>query len=924
MVPFLKQVARHYHSSGAGNISRLCFVFPNRRALRFFEHYLGQEIAAGAKGPVVSPQMFTMNDFFYRATGEKPSDRIPLLLELYSCYKALYPECEPLDDFIFWGDALLGDFDDIDKYLVDPEQIFTNVSEFKEMQDDYSYLSDAQREAVLRFVGHFRNPGAIKDGFLRIWRLLLPLYRSYREALKAKGLSYEGMVYRELAERLDAEGAAEIMGERFPWSDRFVFVGLNALNECEKILLRRMRRAQICEFCWDYRSDFVRNADNKSSFFLKEFVTEFPNSFEPDPEGLPKTEFNVLSVPGGIAQAKQLPEILARCTPHPGIETAVVLPDENLLIPVLNSLPEHISKLNVTMGYPIGGSQMWALLTDLASLQLHLRRKDEGWFFYHRQVWALASNSIVKSVLSPEGVAILEKVRNERKYFIPEADLKGDAVIEALYSPVAVKSEADSAQVLAVCRWMQGVLTTVAPMLKNLPDMQLELDFAKVCYETLDRLSAYRLELMPQSFFRLLGQALGSATVPFEGEPLEGLQIMGPLELRAMDFDNLVILSCNEGVFPRRSVSASFIPPQLRKGFGLPTYEYQDAIWAYYFYRMIQRCSRVWMVYDSRTDGLKGGEPSRYLRQLEMHFGVNFNHFESRPQLGRVPAEADIPKTVADLDKLHAGSMSASSVKNYLDCPVKFYYAKVEGLKAEKEVSESLDAGMLGNVLHKTMQELYPAGVFLDIALLDTLINSPKRIKDIVNRKICEEIKSFEVSGRNLVLSDIVCSYVDAVLRADRKRVVDEGPFTVVGTEKFVSLPIGGFNFVGYIDRLDRLSPGRLRVVDYKTGRVEAADLDFDEKTAELPQIGLQLYLYKRMLSQKTPKQEIAGAIYQPAALLGGGDIYCSALDDPYSEKMTEALDAVLSQISDLSVPWTRTENTKKCAYCDFKAICGR
>ena len=873
---------------------------------------------------MVSPQLFTMNDFFYHATGEKPSDRIPLLLELYSCYKALYPACEPLDDFIFWGDALLGDFDDIDKYLVDPEKIFANVSEFREMQDDYSYLSEPQREAVLRFVGHFRNPGAIKDGFLRIWRLLLPLYLSFRETLKSKGLTYEGMVYRELAERLESSGVADIMRGRFPWSDRFVFVGLNALNECEKTLLRRLHRARLCDFCWDWRSEFIRNADNKSSFFLKDFVTEFPNAFEPDPEGLPQTEFNILSVPGGIAQAKQLPEILARCTPHPGIETAVVLPDENLLIPVLNTIPQHVRKLNVTMGYPIGGSQMWALLTDLASLQLHLRHKDEGWYFYHRQVWAVASNSIVRSVLSAEGRDVLEKARKERKYYVPESALKGDPVLEGMFRPVAVTAVADPSQVLALCRWLQNVITAVAPLLKALPGMQLELDFAKVCYETLERLSRYSLELLPQSFFRLLGQTLGAATVPFEGEPLEGLQIMGPLELRAMDFDNLVILSCNEGVFPRRSVSASFIPPELRKGFGLPTYEYQDAVWAYYFYRMIQRCSRVWMVYDSRTDGLKGGEPSRYLRQLEMHFGVRFNHFDTRPQLGYVPEEKDVPKTTAHLEALRSANMSASTVKYYLDCPLKFYYAKVEGLKAEKEVSESLDAGMLGNVLHHTMQELYPSGTHLDAPFLMQLKSSRKRIQETVNRMICSELKTFEVSGRNLVLSEIVCSYVEAILEADLRRVREEGPFTVEDVEKFVSRNINGFTFVGFIDRLDSLPGNRLRVVDYKTGRVEAADLDFGQKPGQIPQIGLQLYLYKRLLAPKAPGKEIDGAIYQPAALMGGGSVYYNGLDIDYCDRMNAGLDSVLTEISDLSLPWQRTDDQKKCACCDFRAICGR
>ena len=920
MTPFLKQVAKHYYN-GAGDISRLCFVFPNRRALRFFEHYLGQEIAASGSGPVISPQLFTMNDFFYHATSETPSDRIPLLLELYSCYKALNPAAEPLDDFIFWGDTLLGDFDDVDKYLVDPEQLFTNVTDIKEMQDDYSYLSPSQREAILHFVDHFKSSGAVKEGFLSIWRILLPLYRSFREALKSKGMSYEGMVYRELAEKLEAGSAAAIVQDRFPWSERFVFVGLNALNECEKALLRKLHRAGLAEFCWDYRSNLISDPHNKSSLFLRDFTIEFPSAFRPDPEGLPETEFNVLSVPGGIAQAKQLPQILARCTGAPGIETAVVLPDEQLLIPVLNSIPGHVEKLNVTMGYPIAGSQMWTLLSDLGALQLHLRQSNGEWHFYHRQLWAVVSNSIVKSVLSDKGRRLLEQCRKDRKYYIPQGDLQGDPVLEVLFRPVVTGSGAVPTG--PVCQWLQDVLSTLGPRLKTLEDMQFELDFAKLCYESVGRLLAYNLELQPASFFRLLMQVLSGATVPFEGEPLEGLQIMGPLELRAMDFQNLIILSCNEGVFPRRSVSSSFIPPELRKGFGLPTYEYQDAVWAYYFYRMIQRCSRVWMVYDSRTEGLKGGEPSRYLRQLEMHFGVKFNHFEAQSSLGRGEDDGDIPKTEADIQALREQNLSASAVKSYLTCPVQFYYSKVQALEAQKEVSESLDAGMFGTVLHAVMQELYPRGTVADAAYIGSLLKSQGRIKEIVNGKICEALKTFEVSGRNIVFADVICSYVEAVLKTDLEQVRSGGALRIFGAEKFVKQSIRGFNFVGYIDRIDSSKQGILRVVDYKTGRVNPEDLDFG-KTGDIPQIGLQLYLYKRLLSPDYPGADITGAIYQPAAIIAGEGVIAHSLDQDFCSRMDSGLDSVLDEICDLSVPWQRTEKRDKCAMCDFRAICGR
>ena len=921
MVPFLRQVARHYNK---GEISSLCFVFPNRRALRFFEHYLGMEIAQAGTGPAVAPQMFTMADFVCRATGERPSDRVDLLLELYKCYAALNPGAEPLDDFIFWGDTLLGDFDDVDKYLVDPQQLFTNVSDLKSIQDDYSYLSDAQREAIEHFLRHFQSQGVVKERFLEIWRILGPLYEGFRKALREKGMAYEGMIYRDLAESLQESSVADVLGKRFPWSGEFVFVGLNALSECEKTLLRRMHTAGLAEFCWDWRSEEIQDPANKSSLFLSQFTAEFPSAFTPDPEGLPETEFNLLSVPGGIAQAKQIPSILSRCTPHPGIETAIVLPDEQLLVSVLNSIPEHVQKLNVTMGYPIGGSQMGSLLTDLSLLQMHLRPKGNEWLFYHRQVWAVASNSIVRSTLSEEGIKVLEKARKDRKYYLPQADLQGDTVLEAIFRPVVKETEPSAAQVKDICLWLQNIIVTIAVRLKEIPDMQMELDFAKVVHQTLDGLLHRELPLLPQSFFRLLTQLLGGATVPFEGEPLEGMQIMGPLELRALDFENLVILSFNEGMFPRRSVSASFIPPELRKGFGLPTYEYQDAVWAYYFYRAIQRAKRVWMVYDSRTEGLKGGEPSRYLRQLELHFGANVRHWEAISPLGKGEQEGSIAKTPEQIDALREGNLSASSIRNYLTCPVKFFYGSVKGLRPEKEVQESLDAGMFGTVLHETMKELYPDGTVLTASSLEALIKDKARIRSFVEERICFNLKTFELSGRNIVFADVICSYVDAILHEDLKLVGQDGRVLIIGTEKFAGMNIGGFRFVGFIDRLESTEPGVLRVVDYKTGRVTPEDMQFDEKTGEVPQIGLQLYLYKRLAERLAHGDTITGAIYQPADLISGGGVLEHDLDDEFCGRMDAELSRILTEISDLSVPWQRTEDEKKCMLCDFRAICGR
>ena len=381
MTPFLDQVARHYYAEGG--VEDLCFIVPNRRAALFFEKYLAG-CAAQARRPLCAPEVYTMDDFFYTLAEARKTDQVHLLLELYACYKPLYEaqgaQAEELDDFIFWGGVLLSDFGDVDKYLVDPQQLFQNIADYRGMQDDFDYLEESQVAAIRQFLSHFKTGGKYKEAFRRIWDILLPLYRHFNERLREQGMSCPGQVYRALAERLKDTPATDLLQPRFGQVRKFVFVGLNALNECEKRLMRRLRDAHLAEFCWDYGKGWISDPHNKSSFFLRDNVLEFPQAFEPDPEPLPAPQVHVLSVPSAVGQAKQVPAILDGLGAR-GIETAVVLPDEGLLMSVLNSIPERIRDINVTMGYPMSGSALSALMDDVAALQMHLREKDGQWFF---------------------------------------------------------------------------------------------------------------------------------------------------------------------------------------------------------------------------------------------------------------------------------------------------------------------------------------------------------------------------------------------------------------------------------------------------------------------------------------------------------------------------------------------------------------
>ena len=970
MTPFLKQVADHYYN--AGKIEEKCFVFPNRRSMVWFRKHL---CTAVKDVPLLAPQMLTINDFFSRVSGVPASDRVRLLLELYDSYKALNPKAESLDEFIFWGDVILADFNDVDKYLVDPKQLFANVADFKALQDTFEYLTDTQREAIKGFLSHFNDQSGkltvdlgtddpdVKGRFLQIWNILYPLYVNYNKSLADKGMAYEGMVYRSLAERLKNRSVEDVFQEIFHEGTTFVFVGLNALNECEKTLLRKLRDAGWAEFCWDWSGDMIKDPQNRSSFFMADNVLEFPQAARWDQEGVECPEINVISVASSAGQAKRLPDILRQRTGAPE-ECAVVLPDEGLLKSVLNSIPEEIHDINVTMGLPMNGSLFYTMMADISAIQMHAVRRKDTWLFYHKQVWDLFSSEIFRKAADEKTMEIVAKVKENARYYIPKEELAGTLLMDVIFRPVIMDPKmASTVQIASFAQYQKDVIEGIAPAIADDTSLALELEYAKEYYKCINVLFEIRPEVLPMTYLRLLGQLLSSVSVPFRGEPLKGLQIMGPLETRALDFKDLIIMSANEGVFPRRSVSSSFIPPELRKGFGMPTYEYQDAVWAYYFYRMISRAEKVWMLVDSRTEGLKSGEESRYIKQLEYHFGVPLKRSVVKFGSMKTASLPDIVKTEEDVVRIKDTVLSATTLQNYLACPAKFYYGTVKGLEAEEEVAESLDYGMFGTVYHDTMRALYtseeamnPEFVFNDReprgglsgeaqktvsqSYIEGWLSRKEDIKAKVKALIMMQLNTIEVSGRNLVVADVIVRYIIKTLQRDLELLKKEGrdSFEILGREIRVAGEFCGQRFKGFIDRLDSFKDGQARVVDYKTGKVleddenihdgnaeEIAEKIFNPDMKNWPKIALQFYIYD-MLVQSRPEvrgREICNCVYSTAHLFKEPPVTVP-MNRKFYEAVSAKLEAMLAQMYDTSVPFRRTDDEKTCSYCDFRMICGR
>ncbi len=940
MTPFLKQVAVHYYEGG--DIEQTCFLFPNRRSLVFFKKYLGDLVRESGGAPLMVPPLYTINDFFYRLAHADVTDKLSLLLELYGVYKKLNPQAEPLDEFVFWGDVMLSDFDDMDKYLVKAQDLLQNVQDFKAIQDSYDYLSPNQEEAIKHFLSHFRDgkEEVIKTRFLQLWNLLYPVYRDFNAVLREKGMAYEGMVYRALATQLESgKPVVDILQPEFPQVQKYVFVGLNALNECERLLLRRMRDAGVAEFVWDYVSSQIRDKANKSSFFMERNVEDFPQAF-PVEASLVPPQINVISVPSSVGQAKLAPQILADIHSDP-VETAFVLPDETLLLPLLNSLPEDRDSVNVTMGYPMAGSAIYTLLDAIGGMQLKMRKKADGWYLYHRQVREIFSSGLVKKLATPEEADIIRKVKAAAKYYIPVGDVQGGPLLDLIFQPVITEPALASVQQNhATERYLTEVVAYIGRNLTVKGGMLLELDFAKRCHTQLNLLQQTDLEVLPATHLRLLERILEGISVPFRGEPLQGLQIMGPLETRALDFRNLIILSANEGMFPRRSVSSSFIPPELRKGFGLPTYEFQDAVWAYYFYRMIQRSEKVWLIYDSRTEGLKSGEESRYIKQLEYSFGLKVKRYVATADLMPVEQQESIPKTAEDVTLIKEKELSASTLQSYLYCPAKFYYQVVHGLQTQDEVAESLDAGMLGNVFHHVMQELYKGKAIVTTAELEAFQKDKARLRKMIRAEVLDQMHSIEVSGRNLVLEEVILDYVLSTLKHDQDLLTSSGSkgFRIIGLEQRRCMEWNGFRFKGFVDRMDSYRDGEVRIVDYKTGKVEddeilitdenaatVVDKLFGPTNAHRPKIALQLFLYDLFAHADVALkgQTVVNSIYSTARLYTGALPDCP--ESPEFIRLTgERLRDMLSEMTDVSVPFRRTEEADTCTWCDFKNICGR
>lgn len=948
MQGFLEEVAeRLYARYGEGLVER-ALLFPSRRARLFFTDALSRIV----KHPIWQPQWVTIDDLMSEISGLRVGERVRLITELYKVYSTYHDE--PFDKFYFWGDMLLTDFDTIDKYLIDADMLFRNIGDLKELEADLSYLTPAQQQIIRTFWSSFGEEADLseeKRRFLAIWKTLGPIYRDYRKRLETAGIAYNGMVQRAAAERLQ-EGKFD-----FPEPRQYVVAGFNALSECEKRLFRFLATNAETDFYWDYDTYYTEHHEQEAGMFVRENLVQFPARDTISHDNMcGEKRLTAVAAVSNAVQCKYVSEILHDLAKEAPLDkrTAIVLTDENLLTPLLYALPSELKEINVTMGYPLRSTLAYTFIERLIELQNHSRTDKTGHTaFYHADVTGLLSHPYVMEHDAETTGQLQGRIVQERRISVDADWLGATDLLKRIFRPIATWQEMSD--------YLLDVLNGIASAPYEKSDAQERIEFLSVTAAEITKLrnslENCDIELSIEIYASLLRRHLQTLRIPFEGEPLKGVQIMGILETRNLDFDHVIILSMTDDNFPGNKLSqASFIPYNLRAAYALPTPEHHEGVYAYYFYRLIQRAKTVHMLYCSHSDEKSTGEPSRYIRQLDyesgfpiqrIEVGVDVNLAETPPI--EVRKDAEIMQRLARFtDSESKAALSPTAFFRYVSCPLRFYFASVARLKTEDEITEEVDAPMFGTILHAAVQELYsrikdevhPGNTLKTLLRTDSIARA---VETAINEKYLHDKTASEqdYTGNLLLVEDIVMRYLrGCILPYDAAN----DHFTTIGLETPVeygfSFPTADgervLKFAGIADRIDRLDDNTLRVVDYKTG---SPHLEFNGVDSLFHGTGkqrlsniVQTLLYAMMLYHKygmdaVPALYYVRAINRPdySPLLKDNETgTCGAPYSYYREKFEALVRETLTEIYNPDIPFRQCKDADTCTFCDFKTICKR
>ncbi|MEX2593355.1 MAG: PD-(D/E)XK nuclease family protein [Anditalea sp.] len=955
MHSFLKDTA-HKVLADYPALDQVILVLPNRRAGLFIAKHLGNLIDK----PQWMPQIRTIEEVFYAYANNKPADQLTLIFELYKVYFALHPKAETFDRFYYWGEMILRDFKDLDNFLVDAEKLYHQLEEIKVIENDFDYLTENQIKLIREFWKSFEiKDKAHQEKFLKFWKQLRPIYQNFQTALSVSGLAYSGMLYRQVVEQLDQLSRPV---------KQYVFIGFNAFSLTEEKLIKHFIKEFGADIFWDLDSYYLEDPRQEAGLFFRDYRKDkilgptFPGEIMPHIRGI-KAKIHVHATPLKINQANLVGKLMENIGAEETLEqTVVILPDEQLLFPTLHSLPETIDMVNVTMGYPVKNAPAYGFLESLLDLQKYVSMKEGQIVFYHKPVRGILASTYFRSMNNEFVIRELRTIEETNQIYIPAARLAAGG---ELFKLVFDKVEAGD---------LFPFLKKVIKALVNLLDLpELQQTYLYQCYKQLTRLDELfhaqgDITIGLDFFMRLFKQVFREVRLPFEGEPLEGLQVMGVLESRNLDFKRVIICNMNEGSFPPSSAMNSMVPFNLRRAFGLPVQEQNDAIYAYTFYRLLHSAEEIHLIYTTESDEGKAGEKSRYIQQLALESGL-----EVKEETVFIPVDLQqgnpiiIPKNQKILEilgkyEVKQGNekqerLSPSAINVWLDCRLKFYFQHVAGIRERDDVQEKIDPAVFGNLAHYSLEFLYKGfkerkGRFNlakeDFAELRENWIGPSVELAIKKHFSVSEKEAFQLSGQLIIARDVLQRYIHRLLEVDESYA----PFEIISLEGskdyFANIPITLskeeklIGLKGIIDRVDRIG-GTIRLIDYKSGadKKDFTDIPslFDRDNKSRNKAAMQTMMYG-LLYQETSGGKVSNPL--KPAVFNLKDIFNEEFSpylqmgvsrrpkeeiasyQEYEEQFLSALEDCLSELFDPDIPFDQTEEEEKCEQCPFKAICAQ
>jgi len=955
---FISELADRILRENDGKLDQVTVVFPNRRAGLFFR----QSLSAFITKPIWMPEVASMQDFVGRFSTARSIETLEAIFVLFEVYKTHQKNEETFDQFFFWGEMILRDFEEIDQYLVNPEQLFTSIKSQKELDEEFYFLDEEDKRIIQSFWSSFL-PKTTKsqEAFLETWKILLPIYTEFKDTLRKRGEAYGGMIYREITEHLSET--------QLRTGRKVYFAGFNALTHTEEKIIKHFVQEENAQVIWDLDDYYFSNTRQEAGFFLRDYSSDsvLGKTF---PKDLPKrfeTEkyMDATGVSLEVGQTKALAETLKELAASPSFDpqrAVVVLPKEHMLFPTLHAIPDEIDKVNITMGYPLKDTPVYSLLESVLLLQN--MRKDNlinGTSFYYKPLIELLEHPLLY-VLEEEPIKkLVREIRSRNRITLYQEEI----VLEhPIFTLIFQKPENAFEYLLSILKELYATWKDKSH--------DLELEFISRFYlhvSQLHEMMGERSQGLSYDFliklFRRLARTL---KIPFTGEPLNGLQVMGILETRNLDFDHVFILNMNEDSWPAAPRRGSFIPYNIRKAFNLPVFDHQDAIYAYLFYRLLQRASHVHFFYNTVAEFNVNGELSRLVQQLEVE-----SKFTIHKRILASPIKTEAPKPIViQKNELILGKMerylegfegdretrpsafTPSAINTYLDCRLKFYFKYVERLYEPDVVQEEMDPMVFGNILHDSMELLYKEFIKRekrDIVYPEDLFWIREGVRGAINKAFIKHYgikneKKFQLEGRSVIAADILTKFIHKILEYDKQYA----PYRILGLEAdsrdgySIDFPVetGGktrhVKLKGIIDRLD-IKEGKVRVIDYKTGRDEKVFTTVqslvDREDKNRKKAVFQVLFYSYLFKQKyTGDYELIEPGIFNSRDLFSKDFEWKVFDnqqktgvsnfDQYESEFEQVLSGVLTEMYSVEQPFDQTTDHKKCGFCPYQEICGR